>query len=188
MGSIKMAKAKASEIDDAIKLAHLTDAVCNCRSYEYPEFPPESDDVLPESFDVESAKDLRKFYDRVSKLSNGLMRVAFGYGVLLDNVCDPAKDILELKPGLVTFDEDEKKALADFHAAVKQFLEVEKQPATEESYPEFKRVSNEKNIAAVRFAMLMLKSAGMEDAKQVATVETAGDAVTEATGTPWKRF
>jgi hypothetical protein len=117
MASIKMAKASVTEIDNAIKMAHLTDAVCNCRSYEYPEFPAESDDQLPENFNVDSAADLRKFYDRVSKLSTGLMRVAFGYGVLVDNCCDPMKDVLEFKPGTVTFDEVDRKLLADYKAA-----------------------------------------------------------------------
>jgi hypothetical protein len=117
MASIKMAKAKASTIDNAIKLAQLTDSVCNCRSYEYPEFPPESDDQLPENFDVDSAADLRKFYDRVSKLSTGLMLVAFGYGVLVDNCCDPTKDTLEHKPGAVTLDDEDRKLLKEFKDA-----------------------------------------------------------------------
>lgn len=114
---MKMAKASEKEINDAIELAQLTDACCNVRSFCDPMFPGENESDPVKGFDKENPVDLRKFYDHVSKLSSGLMRVAFGYGVLVDNVCDPAMDILELKPGLVTFDEDEKKILKEFKDA-----------------------------------------------------------------------
>ncbi len=143
MASIKMSKASVKEIDDAIKLANLTDAVCNYRSYEYPEFPPESDDQLPENFNVDSAADLRKFYDRVSKLSTGLMRVAFGYGVLVDNCCDPTKDVLEHKPGVVTFDEVDRILLEDYKAADAALTAArEKVEQTDVEDPEFHLARN----------------------------------------------
>lgn len=127
MPGIKMAKAKTSEVDNAIKLAHLTDAVCNCRPFEYPEFPVEDDGDTPYVFDVEDPASLRMFYDRVSKLSNGLMRVAFGYFVLIDNCCDPTKDVLELKPEVMHFDAEDMKLLKEYIAADNDQCELAKQ-------------------------------------------------------------
>lgn len=94
-----MAKASQQEIDNAIQLANLTDAACNPRHFEQPHFPNGEADNTP--FDEDCIEDLQEFYRRVKSLSKGLMRVAFGYQVLVDNACDPDKDVLTWKQGVI---------------------------------------------------------------------------------------
>jgi hypothetical protein len=190
MASIKMAKASVKEIDDAIKLANLTDAVCNCRPHEYPEFPFESDDVLPESFDVDNAKDLRKFYDRVSKLSNGLMRVAFGYGVLVYNVCDPTKDVLELKPEVMSFDEEDMKLLKEYIAAdndqcelAKQCVECPDGPGYRVLNIHFENMCEKRDKYARLLCSRIAQTFVAEQGPQVNPVGTAGEAATAVLST-----
>ena len=90
-----MAKASPEEIDRAIELAHLFQATCDRRAFEPGHWPPTGD-----PFDETEPHDLEAFYEECKRLAPGLMRVAFGYQVLVDNACDPDADTLEWKPGL----------------------------------------------------------------------------------------
>lgn len=92
---MNMAKASQEEIDRAIELTHYLQATADVRNYETPYFPD-----TDEPFDDEDPKDLRKFYDEVRRLCPGLMRVTFGFQVLVDNACDPNEDTLTWKPGI----------------------------------------------------------------------------------------
>lgn len=92
---MKLAKASDDEIKRAIKLAQFLEATCDVRNFEQPSFP--EDDTL---LDEDSLEDLQRFYKGVKELCPGLLRVVFGYQVLLDNCCDPAADTLEWKPEL----------------------------------------------------------------------------------------
>jgi len=100
---MKMAKATRNEIEQVIRLSHLTEAVCRPKNFESSEFP--TDTGRAEYFDENDPKDLRKFYERVKELSSGLMRVAFGYQVLVDSICNPSETVLAWKPGVVVPEE-----------------------------------------------------------------------------------
>lgn len=88
---MKMAKASKEEVNRAIELANFLQGTADTRRYESPRWP-DTDEII----DLESAEDLARFYNEVKKLCPGLMRVAFGYQVLIDNVCDDGSGVLEL--------------------------------------------------------------------------------------------
>ena len=102
---MKMSKASREEIENAIALAQLTESVCSPRSYESPHFPETGD-----AFDANKEEDLKKFYLEVKRLSCGLMRVAFGYEVLVENCCCPNAKTLEFNERLTKLiDADDKR-------------------------------------------------------------------------------
>ena len=90
-----MAKASQEEIDRAIELTHFLQSICDVRNFETPRWPK-----TDEWFDPESTDDLKRFYNEVQRLCPGLMRVTYGFQVLVDNACDPDADTLEWKPGI----------------------------------------------------------------------------------------
>lgn len=102
---MKMAKASQDEIDRMIKLAHFLEATASERPHDIPYFP---DNDEWEWFDEENKEHLRRFYDRVKELCPGMMRVTFGFQVLVDNCCDPDADTLEWKPELLKLMEQGK--------------------------------------------------------------------------------
>jgi hypothetical protein len=99
---MKMAKASPVEIKAALELSQLTESVCHPRAFCQPQFP-DTDDKEGEWFDEHNPKDLREFLWRVRSLSAGLVRVVFGFQVLVDNCCDPEKDVLDWKPELMQY-------------------------------------------------------------------------------------
>jgi len=100
MPGMKMAKASKVECNNAFQLSRLIDGVCGARGFEVPSFP-DTDDEAGAEFDRESLEDLQKFHDQVQGLCGGLMRVVWGYEIMLDNVIDPELSHLELKPEIL---------------------------------------------------------------------------------------
>ncbi|GEM_PF-2551488 len=97
---LRMQKATAKEQEDAFKLARLCESVCDPGHWVLPRFP-DTEEEPGEIFDEDNFDDLKQFYEMVKALCPGLMRVAWGYQVLVDNVCDPEKSYLEYKPELL---------------------------------------------------------------------------------------
>ena len=98
---MKMAKASPEEIENALNLAELLRELCDPRNFEMPRWPDSDGDIhgkAGEVFDEDDTDDLRLFYEAVKALAPGAMRVAFGYQVLVDNLCDSEKEYLDLKP------------------------------------------------------------------------------------------
>lgn len=92
--SLKMAKASPSEIDSAIELGLLFQATVDRRRFSTPEI----DGVL---YDEDDEEYTRKFYEKCKELAPGLMRVVFGYQVLVDNCCDKSADHLRWHPEIM---------------------------------------------------------------------------------------
>ena len=99
-----MQKASPQEIENGIKLCHLLEGCCDGHPLRGLNFP-DTEDKPGRPFDPDCIEDLKEFYEQCVKLSQGHMRVCYGYSVLVDNCCDPDKDYLAFKPGLV-YDQD----------------------------------------------------------------------------------
>lgn len=102
---MKMAKASQMDLDTALKLLSILDAVDN----GYVPTDGDGDDEL-EHFDRSNVAHLQAFYDQVQALlgrgTSGLSRVIWGFATILhNNVIDPDADTLEFHPRI-------RKALA----------------------------------------------------------------------------
>lgn len=86
-------------MDRAIKLVHLLGATIDTRPFDHPQFP-DTDEEEGAEFDEDDRDDLKKLVAQIRELCPGLMRVVFGFHVLVDNCCDPAADTLAWKPEL----------------------------------------------------------------------------------------
>lgn len=96
---MKMAKASQSEMDRAMKLVHLLGATIDTRPFDRPQFL-DTDEEEGAPFDEDDLDDLKKLVAQIRELCPGLMRVVFGFHVLVDNCCDPTSGTLAWKPEL----------------------------------------------------------------------------------------
>lgn len=96
---MKMAKASQEEMDRAMKLVRLLESTIDTRPFDTPQFPG-TDEAEGDYFDEDDSDDLKKLVAQIRELCPGLMRVVFGFHVLVDNCCDPTSDTLAWKPEL----------------------------------------------------------------------------------------
>lgn len=96
---MRMAKASQEEMDRAMKLVRLLESTIDTRPFDTPQFP-DTDEEEGAYFDEDDRADLKKLVAQIRELCPGLMRVVFGFHVLVDNCCDPASDTLAWKPEL----------------------------------------------------------------------------------------
>ncbi|MCK4793049.1 MAG: hypothetical protein KAV87_55480 [Desulfobacteraceae bacterium] len=90
---LRMAIASPKEIDRSFDLARLFEETVDRRWHCLP-------NIDGNDYNEDEEVYLRKFYEKCKELSPGLMRVVFGYQVLLDNCCDKTADHLTLHPGM----------------------------------------------------------------------------------------
>lgn len=88
---LKMAIASPDEIDRSFELARLFEETVDRRWYASPE-------IEGETYYEDDEEYLEKFYEECKRLAPGLMRVVFGYQVLLDTCCDKTLDHLDWHP------------------------------------------------------------------------------------------
>ncbi len=98
---MKMARASKDDLDRMIAFMQFIEEFM-----DYGTYTPENDEVEEESIDLTD----EAFVERIRELwgrrfghhgvDGAWARVVFGYGVLIDNVCDPNADTLEWKPEL----------------------------------------------------------------------------------------
>lgn len=103
---MRMAKATETEIRNAVQLARLLESVCHPRNFTMPRFP-DTEEEEGQVFDEELPKHLKRFFEEVNRLSDGLTRIVWGYETLLSNVCDPESDVLAFNSRLTALLEKE---------------------------------------------------------------------------------
>ena len=97
---MKMAKASKDDIQRCIKFFQLIDEY-----FEEGTYTPSDTDEPERLTDSDFVDRLREMWGgRLCRagVDCSWMRVVFGCGILIDSVCDPAKDVLELRPDLAS--------------------------------------------------------------------------------------
>lgn len=97
---IRMAKASQDDVDRVVKFFQLIEEYM-----EYGTYTPPNDEIEEESIELTDetfVEKLREFWGGRFTYGPGVdsswARVVNGYAVLVDNVCDPDRDVLEYKP------------------------------------------------------------------------------------------
>ncbi|WP_293371456.1 hypothetical protein [Nevskia sp.] len=111
---MKMAKARQQDIDAAIAVLGILDAIDG--GY-YPTDPDAPEAEVPTFFDPDDKAQLRHLYDlltrQIKRSPGGMLRVVMGFATIMsNNIVDPALDHLELHPrlahGLVAAEENRR--------------------------------------------------------------------------------
>lgn len=109
---LRMAIASPKEIDGSFDLARLFKETVDRRLWSSPE-------IDGKEYDEDDQEYLQKFYEKCKELSPGLMRVVFGYQVLLDNCCDKTADHLTFRPDIQAKIEAGERSIARMMADLK---------------------------------------------------------------------
>ena len=100
---MKMAKASPQDVDAALAITGILDAISD--GY-YPTDPAAPDTEEPTHFDPDDRAHLRYLHDllkrQMRRSPGGIMRMVWGFATILDNdILDPALSHLELHPRLL---------------------------------------------------------------------------------------